>query len=171
MLRGRGGIHYGESTMLDLAPIPPWTRPPPCNCPQPFTWLLNFGSGPHLYLRSTLYLGPTPWIWSETELQAAVKIIEYFNKCYSQSELNPGPLTLMPSIATVWAISLFSRITRAWLYLKVLKLTANMKLAHTVACKALKLEALGSSPTGHNILILDFLFSSDSVESTECISI
>ena len=52
-----------------------------------------------------------------------------------------------------------------------MRLQANREFAQTVACRALKSEDLGSTPTGDNILLLDIFFSRDSVESTECISI
>ena len=64
-------------------------------------------------------------------------------------------------------------INRAWLY-KDLKIWdfQQMELGHTVAYRAWKSEALGSILTRDNILLLDyFLFSCDSVESTEYISI
>ena len=54
---------------------------------------------------------------------------------------------------------------------KLLRPPANAELAQTVACRALKLEALGSISTGGNILQLDFLFSRDFGESTKCTSI
>ena len=55
---------------------------------------------------------------------------------------------------------------------KGLRLSANRELTQIVACRALKSEVLGLIPTGRNILLQDFLlFSCDSVESAECISI
>ena len=56
--------------------------------------------------------------------------------------------------------------------LKVCDFQQIGELTQIVACRAVKSEALGSLPTGGNILLLDFfLFSRVPVEYTERISI